>query len=150
MTSNPLPTLPPQRISVECLVEKYCLPGETSADDVRRRVATAIAAVEADPEYWQPRFVAAQQRGLVMGGRINASAGSGRDTTWINCFVQPIADAISHSDDEGNPGMTMVFGACPSQMNGHCVSRLELMQHLEQPVSIARVVGRARARRGLA
>ena len=33
------PDLALQLISRECLHEKYCVPGETTADDVRRRVA---------------------------------------------------------------------------------------------------------------
>jgi len=42
-----LTPLPPQPISQEVLLEKYAKGDERSADDVRARVARALAAVEA-------------------------------------------------------------------------------------------------------
>ena len=95
----------PQRICIEALQEKYCSDGEAEAIDVQRRVARAVASVEKQPAQWERAFLDAQVRGVVMGGRINSSAGTARESTWINCFVQPIADAISHSDSEGRPGI---------------------------------------------
>ena len=95
----------PQRICVETLQEKYCVDDERSAIDVQRRVARALAGVEKSPDQWETIFLDAQMRGVVMGGRINSSAGTARQSTWINCFVQPIADAISHSDAQGRPGI---------------------------------------------
>ncbi len=94
-----------QRICLEALRDKYCVAGESEAIDVQRRVARALAAVERDPTRWEPIFLEAQISGVVMGGRINSSAGTSRESTWINCFVQPIADAISHSDEDGRPGI---------------------------------------------
>ncbi len=94
-----------QRICLEALRDKYCSAGESEAIDVQRRVARALAAVERDPARWEPIFLEAQINGVVMGGRINSSAGTSRESTWINCFVQPIADAISHSDANGRPGI---------------------------------------------
>lgn len=92
-----------QLITKEVLRDKYLGPNEHSADDVRRRVARALDSVEADD--WQGRFFDVQVRGLIMGGRINASAGRETDTTCINCFVQPIGDSISGVDERGLPGI---------------------------------------------
>src|SRR5512143_1582060 len=99
------PTAAPQRICIETLREKYCNEGESQPIDVQRRVARALAAVESVPAQWESVFLDAQQRGVVMGGRINSAAGTARESTWINCFVQPVADAISHSDAQGRPGI---------------------------------------------
>ena len=66
----------PQRICIEALREKYCVAGESEAIDVQRRVARALASVEQDPARWEPVFLDAQIRGVVMGGRINSSAGT--------------------------------------------------------------------------
>ena len=101
----------PQRICIETLQEKYCVDDERSAIDVQRRVARALAGVEKSPDQWETIFLDAQMRGVVMGGRINSSAGTARQSTWINCFVQPIADAISHSDAQGRPGIYVAFGS---------------------------------------
>jgi ribonucleoside-diphosphate reductase alpha chain len=100
-----LVALPPQRICVEALRDKYCVDDEKTAFDVQLRVARALAAVERDRARWEAVFLDAQQRGVVMGGRINSSAGTSRSSTWINCFVQPIADSISERDTEGRPGI---------------------------------------------
>ncbi|HET6471849.1 MAG TPA: adenosylcobalamin-dependent ribonucleoside-diphosphate reductase [Pseudomonadales bacterium] len=97
--------LEPQRICIEALRDKYCGDGESTALDVQRRVARALAAVEAEPARWEAVFLDAQQRGVVMGGRIDSSAGTDRSSTWINCFVQPIADSISEPDGDGRPGI---------------------------------------------
>jgi ribonucleoside-diphosphate reductase alpha chain len=122
-------SLPPQQISVECLAEKYCAEGETTADDVRRRVARALASVERDGAAWEARFLDAQARGVIMGGRINAAAGTGRNSTWINCFVQPVADSISARDAEGNPGIYLALQEATETMRlgggvGYDFSRL--------------------------
>ena len=41
-----------------------------------RRVARALAAVEADPAAWEPRFLQALEDGFIPGGRINSAAGA--------------------------------------------------------------------------
>ena len=52
------------------------------------RVATALAAPEADPDEWTPRFRAAlQDFRFLPAGRIMAGAGTGRSVTLFNCFV---------------------------------------------------------------
>ena len=47
-------TPPEQEICAEVLVEKYAKGGESTVEDVRRRVARALAAVEPDDKraYW--------------------------------------------------------------------------------------------------
>ena len=95
-----------QAISGEVLIEKYAKGDEKTADDVRRRVARALAANEApeDRARWEARFFEAQQRGFVPAGRIDSAAGTELSATLINCFVQPVGDSIA-SDDDGHPGI---------------------------------------------
>ncbi|MBP6336302.1 MAG: hypothetical protein KA375_01805, partial [Vitreoscilla sp.] len=98
--------LPAQDISEEVLIEKYAKGGEKTVDEVRARVARALAAVEA-PEnraHWEARFADAQRRGFVPAGRINSAAGTDLSATLINCFVQPVGDSIA-SVEEGFPGI---------------------------------------------
>src|SRR3989338_1285399 len=87
----------PQEISTEVLLEKYAEPGETSVEDVRRRVARGLAQVE-KPEQrakWEEAFFQAQENGFVPAGRINSAAGLDIQATLINCFVQPVGGGIS-------------------------------------------------------
>ena len=56
--------------------------------DTRERVARALAAAEADPDAWAPRFRAALEGfRFLPAGRILAGAGTARDVTLFNCFV---------------------------------------------------------------
>ncbi|WP_119289052.1 adenosylcobalamin-dependent ribonucleoside-diphosphate reductase [Azohydromonas sediminis] len=99
-------TLPGQPISTEVLIEKYAKDGERTVDDVRARVARALAAAE-PPEQrakWEQRFLHAQQRGFIPAGRIASAAGTDLTATLINCFVQPVGDSIAHVED-GHPGI---------------------------------------------
>ena len=98
--------LPGQDISTEVLIEKYAKDGERSIDEVRLRVARALAAVEAPEQRgkWEQRFLHAQQRGFVPAGRIASAAGTDLSATLINCFVQPVGDSIAQVD-EGHPGI---------------------------------------------
>ena len=96
----------PQEISTEVLLEKYAEPGETSVQDVRRRVARGLAEAE-KPENrtkWEDEFFLGQENGLVPAGRINSAAGLKIHATLINCFVQPVGDAISGISN-GKPGI---------------------------------------------
>ncbi len=98
--------LPAQPISEEVLIEKYAKGDERSIDDVRRRVAEALAQVE-EPQVraeWEARFLRALQDGFVPAGRINSAAGTDLTATLINCFVQPVGDSIA-TDDDGHPGI---------------------------------------------
>lgn len=94
-------SLPPQVISAEVLAEKYAKGGETTLDEVRQRVARALAAAE-PPEQraaWEAKFLDAQRRGFIPAGRINSAAGTPLAATLINCFVQPVGDSISQPEE---------------------------------------------------
>jgi len=93
-----------QHVSRDVLLEKYAKGGERNADDVRRRVARALAAVEDDPTKWEPVFADALARGFIPAGRINSAAGTEIKATLINCFVQPVGDAIRDTVD-ARPGI---------------------------------------------
>jgi ribonucleoside-diphosphate reductase alpha chain len=95
-----------QEISTEVLLEKYAEPGETSVEDVRRRVARGLAQTEKPKQraQWEEAFFQAQENGFVPAGRINSAAGLKIQATLINCFVQPVGDAISGISD-GKPGI---------------------------------------------
>jgi ribonucleoside-diphosphate reductase alpha chain len=93
-----------QTLCRDVLLEKYTCQGETSIAEVQQRVARALASVETDPLHWEPVFLQTLKDGFIPGGRINAAAGTGLQTTLINCFVQPVADSISGSVD-GRPGI---------------------------------------------
>jgi ribonucleoside-diphosphate reductase alpha chain len=95
-----------QEISRDTLLEKYAKGKETSITDVRRRVARALAQVEAEDQraLWEKRFLQAQEEGFIPAGRINSAAGVQLAATLINCFVQPVGDSISETVD-GRPGI---------------------------------------------
>jgi ribonucleoside-diphosphate reductase alpha chain len=101
-----LDTLPGQEISIEVLIEKYAKGEERSVDEVRARIAKALAAAEAPEQraHWEARFAEVQRRGFVPAGRINSAAGTDLSATLINCFVQPVGDSIA-SVEEGFPGI---------------------------------------------
>jgi ribonucleoside-diphosphate reductase alpha chain len=104
--STPAATLPAQAISEEVLLEKYAKGDERSVDDVRARVARALAAVEAPAlrTQWETRFFDAQRSGFIPAGRIDSAAGTPLGATLINCFVQPVGDSIA-TPEEGYPGI---------------------------------------------
>ncbi|GLG00864.1 hypothetical protein Alches_09030 [Alicyclobacillus hesperidum subsp. aegles] len=63
---------------------------ETTPREMWRRVARGAAAVTNDPARWEEAFYQLQNRWrYVPGGRINASMGTGMQTTSYNCFVIP-------------------------------------------------------------
>ena len=84
--------LPPQPISHEVLLEKYAKGDEASVEQVRQRIARALAAVEPAEQraHWGARFLQAQKRGFVPAGRMASAAGTDLTATLINCFVQPV------------------------------------------------------------
>ena len=96
--------LPVQQVSIDVLLEKYAKDGERNIEDVRRRVARALAAVETEPGKWEPLFFEALENGFIPGGRINSAAGTALSATLINCFVQPVGDSVSEVID-GKPGI---------------------------------------------
>src|SRR5882672_9532978 len=99
-------TAPAQEISRDTLLEKYAKGDEASIEEVRRRVARALAQVEPDERraHWERRFLQAQNDGFIPAGRINSAAGIQLQATLINCFVQPVGDSISEVVD-GKPGI---------------------------------------------
>ena len=98
--------LPEQEISGEVLVEKYAKGQERTVEDVRRRVARALAVAEPEEKraQWEAKFYDAQERGFIAAGRINSAAGTTLTATLINCFVQPVGDSITEVVD-GRPGI---------------------------------------------
>ena len=101
---DPELAMPQQQVSIDVLLEKYAKGAEQGADDVRRRVARALAAVEQDPAKWEGEFFEALCGGFIPGGRVNSAAGTDLQATLIKCFVQPVGDAVSHAVD-GKPGI---------------------------------------------
>src|ERR1700694_4526859 len=99
-------SLPEQAISREVLLEKYAKDGETTAAQVRARVARALAAAEPEARRAEreAEFAAAMERGFIPAGRINSAAGTSLTATLINCFVQPVGDSITEMV-EGRPGI---------------------------------------------
>jgi ribonucleoside-diphosphate reductase alpha chain len=102
-----LAALDPQEVSLDVLGEKYAKGDECEVDDVRKRVAGALASLEPLPvrEMRMQEFLWAQQHGFVPGGRINSAAGLDNSATLINCFVQPIGDSVTGYDEQGLPGI---------------------------------------------
>src|SRR4051812_33559686 len=95
-----------QEICRDTLIEKYAKGNEASVEEVRSRVARALA--QAEPEerraQWERRFLQAQVDGFIPAGRIASAAGIQLQATLINCFVQPVGDSISEIVD-GRPGI---------------------------------------------
>lgn len=96
----------PQDISTEVLIEKYAKGGETTVEQVQQRVARGLAEVErkADRKKFAEQFLWAMRNGFIPAGRVSSAAGTGLQTTLINCFVQPVGDSITE-DSLGKPGI---------------------------------------------
>jgi ribonucleoside-diphosphate reductase alpha chain len=61
---------------------------DATVEDSWRRIARALAAVEAEPAVWEERFYQALEGfRFLPAGRITAGAGTGRSVTLFNCFV---------------------------------------------------------------
>ena len=71
-------------------------PLDASLEATWRRIARALAAVEAEPLVWEDRFYAALEGfKFLPAGRITAGAGTGRNVTLFNCFVMgTISDSM--------------------------------------------------------
>ncbi len=157
LQAPPAATLPAQAISIEVLLEKYAKDDEREIDDVRRRVARALAAAEPAParEAWEQRFLQAQRDGFIPAGRVASAAGTALSATLINCFVQPVGDSIAH-DDEGHPGIYVALTEAAETMRrgggvGYDFSRIRprgawvgsTQSHASGPVSYMRVFDRS-------
>jgi ribonucleoside-diphosphate reductase alpha chain len=95
-----------QEVCRDVLVEKYAKGKESTIEEVRSRVARALAVVEPEDRrpMWEKRFRQALDDGFIPAGRINSAAGIEMQATLINCFVQPVGDSISELVD-GRPGI---------------------------------------------
>ena len=71
-------------------------PVDLSIEDTWRRIASALAAVEAEPNAWEQRFYEAlADFRFLPAGRIVSGAGTTRRVTLFNCFVMgDIADDL--------------------------------------------------------
>ena len=106
-----------QAICLDVLLEKYAKGDEKTADEVRRRVARGLAAVEKPQlrEHWEQRFYETMVAGFIPGGRVNSAAGTEISATLINCFVQPVGDAISGVND-GVPSIYLALNQAAETM----------------------------------
>ncbi len=153
----PPAALAAQAISTEVLLEKYAKGDEREIDDVRRRIARALAEAE-PPEAraaWEGRFLQAQRDGFIPAGRVASAAGTALSATLINCFVQPVGDSIAH-DDEGHPGIYIALTEAAETMRrgggvGYDFSRIRprgawvgsTQSNASGPVSYMRVFDRS-------
>ena len=117
--NDPEFSLPPQQISLDVLLEKYAKGGERSINELRRRVARALAQTEKDQAKWEAAFFEALENGFIPGGRINSAAGTELSATLINCFVQPVGDSISETAD-GKPGIYVALMEAAETMRHGC------------------------------
>jgi len=63
-------------------------PIDGTVEDTWRRIARALAEVEAEPQVWEDRFYGAlEDFRFLPAGRITAGAGTARSVTLFNCFV---------------------------------------------------------------
>jgi len=63
-------------------------PIDETVEDTWRRIAGALASVEADPKAWEDKFFdALADFKYLPAGRITAGAGTARSVTLFNCFV---------------------------------------------------------------
>ncbi len=63
-------------------------PIDQTVEDSWRRIARALASVEAEPQVWEDRFYnALEEFKYLPAGRITAGAGTERSVTLFNCFV---------------------------------------------------------------
>lgn len=97
----------PQQFSIDVMLEKYAKGDESRIEDIYRRVARGVSLAE--PEALRKKvendFVDNFKRGALGAGRIMSAAGTGIEATLINCFVQPVGDAIQGVDETNLPGI---------------------------------------------
>ncbi len=100
-------TFLPQQFSTDVVLEKYAKGDETRIEDIYRRVARGVALAEPEAlrKEAETEFFENFQRGALGAGRIMSAAGTGIEATLINCFVQPVGDAIQGTDENGLPGI---------------------------------------------
>lgn len=111
----------------EVMLEKYCKDEETTEDQIFVRVASALA--DNDLSFFgkldfeqlasaslhatgvvceapgfaknlvEQMYLEALRAGFIPGGRIASACGTDVQATLINCFVQPVGDAVSEDKD---------------------------------------------------
>ncbi|EKD89717.1 MAG: hypothetical protein ACD_33C00002G0009 [uncultured bacterium] len=87
-------TIPLQDVCQDVLKMKYFKNNDASREDVLDRTVKGLVANETNKEKYTKEFREALDY-CILGGRINASSGvEGIQTTYINCFVQPVADSV--------------------------------------------------------
>lgn len=106
----------PQEISEIILREKYAKGNEQNAHEIRTRVAKALAASEKDSETHAASFLQAMTDGFIPAGRVNSAAGTEINATLMNCFVQPVGDAMRGFDKNGLPGIMDALGEASETM----------------------------------
>src|SRR5260370_42253451 len=87
-------SLPAQEICREALLEKYAKGKEQTIEEVRSRVARALAAAEAPEKraHWERRFHEAMEAGFIPAGPSASAPASQMRATLINCFGQPVGE----------------------------------------------------------
>lgn len=112
-----------QQIIADVLSEKYARGSEKAITGlsalrtaIRQRIAGGLAANEANPELWEPRFVAAMEAGFIPAGRVNSACGTDIKATLQNCYVQAVGDAMIGVDDDGLPGITIALAEAAETM----------------------------------
>jgi ribonucleoside-diphosphate reductase alpha chain len=115
MSASGLPDAQPAARAV--LARKYLQPGEAGVDDVLRRVARALTAIEpaASSDAQEAAFLRAMRGGLLPSGRILAAAGTASSATLASCFVQPLGDSIFHTEG-GHPGIYVALAEATETM----------------------------------
>ena len=112
--------MPPQEVSVDVLLEKYAKGSETTIEQIHARIAKALASVESEDtrDLWRQEFEQALAMGFVPAGRICSAAGTDIQATLINCFVQPVGDAVTETSG-GKPSIyTAVAQAAETMRRG--------------------------------
>lgn len=113
--------IPLQETSKEIWEKKYQLkdskgqPVDLTIEDTYKRVASALASVEQDKEYWESQFLWVLENGGIPAGRIMSNAGASEHkpaTSLINCTVSSSIydsmEGIMHSLTES--AMTLKAG----------------------------------------
>jgi ribonucleoside-diphosphate reductase alpha chain len=112
--------MPPQEVSIDVLLEKYAKGSETTIEQIHARIAKALASVESEDtrDLWRQEFEQALAMGFVPAGRICSAAGTDIQATLINCFVQPVGDAVTETSG-GKPSIyTAVAQAAETMRRG--------------------------------
>ncbi|MCT7318718.1 adenosylcobalamin-dependent ribonucleoside-diphosphate reductase [Ralstonia sp. CHL-2022] len=82
----------PSSLNTAVLADRYLAPGETTRNDVFKRVAHALSVAEQPGQraHFTRLFYANLLQGAIGAGRIMANAGRVNHGTMVNCFVHPI------------------------------------------------------------